>query len=70
MTGQVDKLNARERRILEARLLAVEPMTFEELAIEFGVARERVRQLEARVIEKLGDSLRGLKVANQSRRVT
>ena len=46
------KLSSRERRVLEARMLADKPMTLEELAAEFGVARERVRQLEARVLEK------------------
>jgi RNA polymerase sigma-32 factor len=56
MIGQADKfdkLNQRERRLLEARFLADDPMTLEELALEFGVARVRVRQLEARVIVKL-----------------
>jgi hypothetical protein len=36
-------LNARERRIFEARPLADEPSTLEELAREFGVSRERIR---------------------------
>jgi RNA polymerase sigma-32 factor len=48
------ELTPRERRVLEARVLAEKPMTLEELAAEFGVARERVRQLEARVREKMG----------------
>jgi RNA polymerase sigma-32 factor len=65
MIGQADKLTPRERRVLEARLLADDPMTLEELAEEFGVCRARVKQLEARVIEKCGDSLRGKKVANR-----
>jgi RNA polymerase sigma-32 factor len=46
-------LNNRERRIFEARRLAEEPATLEELAGEFGVSRERVRQIEARAFEKL-----------------
>ena len=37
-------LNDRERRIFEARRLADEPITLEELADEFGVSRERVRR--------------------------
>jgi RNA polymerase sigma-32 factor len=53
----LDNLNPRERRILEARLIADEPMTLEQLGAEFGVARVRVRQLEDRVIEKLCDNL-------------
>jgi RNA polymerase sigma-32 factor len=50
-------LNARERRIIEARRLADEPMTLEELSDEFGVSRERVRQIEARAFEKLQDAV-------------
>ena len=38
-------LNDRERRIFEARRLAEEPITLEDLAAEFGVSRERVRQI-------------------------
>ena len=38
-------LNERERRIFEARRLAEEPVTLKELADEFGVSRERVRQI-------------------------
>jgi hypothetical protein len=52
--SKLDKLSSRERRILEARVLADKPMTLDELAQEFGVARARVRQLEARVLEKMG----------------
>jgi RNA polymerase sigma-32 factor len=46
-------LNDRERRIFEARRLADEPITLEELAEEFGVSRERVRQIEVRAFEKV-----------------
>jgi RNA polymerase sigma-32 factor len=46
-------LNERERRIFEARRLADEPVTLEELAVEFGVSRERVRQIEVRAFEKV-----------------
>jgi RNA polymerase sigma-32 factor len=46
-------LNQRERRIFEARRLAEEPITLEELAEEFGVSRERVRQIEVRAFEKV-----------------
>jgi RNA polymerase sigma-32 factor len=46
-------LNERERRIFEARRLAEEPITLEELAEEFGVSRERVRQIEVRAFEKV-----------------
>jgi RNA polymerase sigma-32 factor len=46
-------LNDRERRIFEARRLADDPITLEELAEEFGVSRERVRQIEVRAFEKV-----------------
>jgi len=46
-------LNERERRIFEARRLADDPITLEELAAEFGVSRERVRQIEVRAFEKV-----------------
>jgi RNA polymerase sigma-32 factor len=46
-------LNDRERRIFEARRLADDPVTLEELAEEFGVSRERVRQIEVRAFEKV-----------------
>jgi RNA polymerase sigma-32 factor len=51
-------LSERERRIFEARRLADEPITLEELADEFGVSRERVRQIEVRVFEKVRKSVR------------
>jgi RNA polymerase sigma-32 factor len=46
-------LNQRERRIFEARHLADEPITLEDLAVEFNVSRERVRQIEVRAFEKV-----------------
>jgi RNA polymerase sigma-32 factor len=46
-------LNDRERRIFQARRLADDPITLEELASEFGVSRERVRQIEVRAFEKV-----------------
>jgi RNA polymerase sigma-32 factor len=46
-------LNDRERRIFEARRLAEDPITLEELSSEFGVSRERVRQIEVRAFEKV-----------------
>ncbi|HKA77493.1 MAG TPA: sigma factor-like helix-turn-helix DNA-binding protein, partial [Pseudolabrys sp.] len=45
--------NDRERRIFEARRLADDPITLEDLAAEFGVSRERVRQIEVRAFEKV-----------------
>jgi RNA polymerase sigma-32 factor len=46
-------LNDRERRIFEARRLAEEPATLEELSAEFDVSRERIRQIEVRAFEKV-----------------
>jgi RNA polymerase sigma-32 factor len=51
-------LNDRERRIFEARRLAEEPITLEELSGEFGVSRERVRQIEVRAFEKVQKAVR------------
>jgi RNA polymerase sigma-32 factor len=49
----MDVLNDRERRIFEARRLAEDPITLEDLSTEFGVSRERVRQIEVRAFEKV-----------------
>jgi RNA polymerase sigma-32 factor len=46
-------LNERERRIFEARRLADDPITLESLSDEFGISRERVRQIEVRAFEKV-----------------
>jgi len=46
-------LNERERRVFEARRLAEDPLTLEQLSTEFGVSRERIRQIEVRAFEKV-----------------
>jgi RNA polymerase sigma-32 factor len=46
-------LNDRERRIFEARQLADDPITLAKLTGEFGVSRERVRQIEVRTFEEV-----------------
>jgi RNA polymerase sigma-32 factor len=51
-------LNPRERRIFEARRLAEDPITLEELSSEFGVSRERVRQIEVRAFEKVQEAVK------------
>jgi RNA polymerase sigma-32 factor len=51
-------LNARTRRIFESRRLAEDPMTLAELADEFGLSRERVRQIEARAFEKVQEAVK------------
>jgi len=49
----IGALNLRERRIFTARRLTDEPASLEELAVEYGVSRERVRQIEQRAFEKI-----------------
>jgi RNA polymerase sigma-32 factor len=51
-------LNGRERRIFEARRLSEDPMTLEDLSSEFGISRERVRQIEVRAFEKVQQAVR------------
>jgi RNA polymerase sigma-32 factor len=46
-------LNERERRIFEARQLADDPVTLEDLAVEFRISRERVRQIGVRTFQKV-----------------
>ena len=53
LTQALGVLNDRERRIFEARRLAEEPATLEDLSVEFNVSRERVRQIEVRAFEKV-----------------
>jgi RNA polymerase sigma-32 factor len=62
-------LNTRERRIFEARRLIDEPTTLDDLAMEFNVSRERVRQIEARAYEKVQIAARR-SVREKSERVT
>jgi RNA polymerase sigma-32 factor len=56
-------LNARERRIFAARRLAEEQITLAGLADEFGVSRERVRQLEVSAFEKVQKAVKNLVAA-------
>jgi RNA polymerase sigma-32 factor len=49
----MDSLTPREKRIFEARRLSEDPLTLEELSTEFGVSRERIRQIEVRAFEKV-----------------
>jgi RNA polymerase sigma-32 factor len=66
LNGAIGVLNARERRIFEARRLSDEPMTLEDLAPEFGVSRERVRQIEVRAFEKVQKAVKNRIVAMES----
>jgi RNA polymerase sigma-32 factor len=58
LSEAMDVLNDRERRIFQARRLSEDPMTLEDLSGEFGVSRERVRQIEVRAFEKVQKAVR------------
>src|SRR3984893_18012169 len=60
LIAAIDVLNDRERRIFEARHLADEPLTLEQLAHKFNVSRERVRQIEVRAFEKVRKAAKNL----------
>jgi RNA polymerase sigma-32 factor len=62
LTAAIDVLDHRERRIFEARNLVDEPLTLEDLAAEFDVSRERIRQIEARAFEKVRKAARNIAV--------
>ena len=53
LSSAMSVLNDRERRVFEARRLAEDPSTLEQLSEEFGVSRERIRQIEVRAFEKV-----------------
>lgn len=53
LTDSMEVLNDREKRIFMARRLEESPITLEELSTEFGISRERVRQIEVRAFEKI-----------------
>lgn len=54
----MQSLNEREMHILTERRLKDEPATLEELSQEYGISRERVRQIEVRAFEKLQKAMR------------
>jgi len=58
LVSALSTLNQRERRIFEARRLAEEPVTLTELADEFGVTRERVRQIGVCAFEKVQKAMK------------
>ena len=57
------ELTDRERHILTERRLKDDPTTLEELATQYGVSRERVRQIEVRAFEKLQKNMREAAIA-------
>ncbi|MFC3703766.1 RNA polymerase sigma factor RpoH [Devosia honganensis] len=54
----MDVLNERERAIFQARRLKDNPLTLEELAQQYAVSRERIRQIEVRAFEKVQEAVR------------
>ena len=58
LEAALDTLRPRERQILIERQLSETPKTLEDLGLHYGVSRERVRQIEARAIEKIGKAIR------------
>jgi RNA polymerase sigma-32 factor len=58
LANAISRLDARERRIIQARALSDEPTTLEQLSEEFGVSRERVRQIESRAMTKVQADVR------------
>ncbi|MCF6303435.1 MAG: sigma-70 family RNA polymerase sigma factor, partial [Devosiaceae bacterium] len=53
VNSAMDVLNEREKAIFTARRLKESPLTLEQLAQEYGVSRERIRQIEVRAFEKV-----------------
>ena len=60
----MEQLDIRERHILSQRKLIDTPLTLEELSKEYGISRERVRQIEARAFEKLQKHIKELAINN------
>lgn len=58
LADALDVLNQRERHIFVERRLKEDPITLEELGKQYGISRERVRQLEARAFEKIQSAVR------------
>jgi RNA polymerase sigma-32 factor len=57
MRQALGRLNERERRIIHERILSDQPRTLQELAEEYGISRERIRQVEKNALEKLKGTL-------------
>ena len=61
------QLNERERHILIERRLKDEPTTLEDLSQQYGISRERVRQIEVRAFEKLQKAMKNMVVEAANR---
>ncbi|NSL93626.1 RNA polymerase sigma factor RpoH [Acetobacter syzygii] len=62
----LETLNERERRIFTERRLKDDPATLEELAHDYGISRERVRQIEVRAFEKVQEAMKKEVAARRS----
>jgi RNA polymerase sigma-32 factor len=69
LSNALSSLNDRERRIFEARRLADQPATLEDLSSEFGVSRERIRQIEVRAFEKVQRAVQSAAQADDAGRL-
>ena len=65
LEAAMTELTDRERHIMTERRLRDDPTTLEQLASQYGVSRERVRQIEVRAFEKLQKSMKAAAVAKQ-----
>jgi len=66
LSNALSALNDRERRIFEARRLTDSPVTLEDLSTEFGVSRERIRQIEVRAFEKVQKAVQNAAKSNEA----
>ena len=65
LAGALEGLSGRESHILEERRLKDNPTTLEELSQQYGISRERVRQIEVRAFEKVKKSVRSAVIHQQ-----
>lgn len=66
LRSTIDHLNERERDIVHSRILAEEPLRLQDLADRYGLSRERVRQIEAKIIAKIAQELINTKAPHES----
>jgi RNA polymerase sigma-32 factor len=62
LTQAMTQLNDRERHIITERRLKDDPTTLEDLSRQYGISRERVRQIEVRAFDKLQKAIRNAAV--------
>jgi RNA polymerase sigma-32 factor len=67
LAAALKQLTDRERRIIVERRLVDEPKTLEDLSSEYGISRERVRQIEVRAFDKLQKAMKNMVVEAATR---